>query len=45
MARFADLLDYEVSDVFLTAQKISRVLETHLNAQAMTFAVQDGRVV
>eukprot|EP00742_Colponemidia_sp_Colp-10_P006920 GILJ01007423.1.p1 GENE.GILJ01007423.1~~GILJ01007423.1.p1 ORF type:complete len:193 (-),score=25.04 GILJ01007423.1:252-764(-) len=42
VARFADLEQDEVADLWIAAQTIGRQLEKHYNAQSMTFAIQDG---
>ncbi|GLC36057.1 hypothetical protein PLESTB_000533100 [Pleodorina starrii] len=40
--RFADLTPEEVSDLWLLAQRIGRVVEPHYGAQSLTLAIQDG---
>ena len=40
--RFADLTATEISDLFLTAQQVSKVMEKHYGANSLTIAVQDG---
>ncbi|KAL7081862.1 hypothetical protein ACP275_14G064900 [Erythranthe tilingii] len=40
--RFIDLTTDETSDLWLTAQKIGRQLETYHKASSLTFAIQDG---
>jgi bis(5'-adenosyl)-triphosphatase len=40
--RFADLTPDEVSDLFLTAQKVSKTVSRLYNATAMNIAIQDG---
>jgi len=39
----ADLTQDEVSSLFLTAQKVGKIVETAFNADALTFACQDGK--
>ena len=38
--RFADLNAEEVSDLFATTQKVSKVVQKHFNASSMTVAIQ-----
>ncbi|KAI8574142.1 hypothetical protein RHMOL_Rhmol01G0331500 [Rhododendron molle] len=40
--RFADLTAEETSDLWLTAQKIGKLLEHHHKASSLTFTIQDG---
>ena len=40
--RFADLTAAEVSDLFLTAQQVSKAIEKHYGGNALTIAMQDG---
>ncbi|KAF1830729.1 HIT-like protein [Decorospora gaudefroyi] len=40
--RFNDLSAAEVQDLFLTAQRVSRMVERVFNASAMNIAIQDG---
>ncbi|CAL0334774.1 unnamed protein product [Lupinus luteus] len=40
--RFVDLTVDETSDLWLTAQKIGRQLESYHKASSLTFAIQDG---
>lgn len=40
--RFIDLTADETSDLWLTAQKIGRQLESYHKASSLTFAIQDG---
>ncbi|KAK7387317.1 hypothetical protein VNO78_28035 [Psophocarpus tetragonolobus] len=40
--RFADLSSDETSDLWLTAQKVGRQLESYHKASSLTFAIQDG---
>lgn len=40
--RFKDLTSEEVTDLWLTAQKVGVSLEKHYNASAMSFIIQDG---
>ena len=40
--RFCDLSEDEVADLFLSTQKIARVVEKHFKASSLTIAVQDG---
>jgi bis(5'-adenosyl)-triphosphatase len=40
--RFADLTPDEVSDLFLTAQRVSKTIERVFNASAINIAIQDG---
>ncbi|KAF1895064.1 hypothetical protein Lal_00022561 [Lupinus albus] len=40
--RFVDLTADETSDLWLTAQKIGRQLESYHKASSLTFAIQDG---
>ncbi|KAL8516474.1 hypothetical protein ACS0TY_014940 [Phlomoides rotata] len=40
--RFADLTSDETSDLWLTAQKIGRQLESYHKASSLTFGIQDG---
>ncbi|GFR48626.1 hypothetical protein Agub_g10541, partial [Astrephomene gubernaculifera] len=40
--RFADLSPEEVSDLWLLAQRIGRVVEGRYGAQSLTLAIQDG---
>lgn len=40
--RFGELSPEEVADLWQTAQKISGPLQNHFNADALTFAIQDG---
>ncbi|WWC60093.1 uncharacterized protein I303_102657 [Kwoniella dejecticola CBS 10117] len=40
--RLADLRPNEVSDLFLTVQKVGRGLEQYYKAQALTVSLQDG---
>ncbi|KAL7124639.1 hypothetical protein ABFS83_14G062100 [Erythranthe nasuta] len=42
LQRFIDLTPDETSDLWLTAQKIGRQLETYHKASSLTFAIQDG---
>jgi bis(5'-adenosyl)-triphosphatase len=40
--RFNDLTPEEATDMILTTQKISSVIEKHYQASSITFAMQDG---
>ncbi|XP_047123280.1 bis(5'-adenosyl)-triphosphatase [Hydra vulgaris] len=40
--RFADLNSDEISDLFLTTQTVSKIVQKHFNATSMTIAIQDG---
>lgn len=40
--RFGDLTPAEVSDLFQTAQTVSKVIEKHYNSTSLTITVQDG---
>lgn len=40
--RFGDLTADETSDLWLTAQKVGRQLESYHKASSLTFAIQDG---
>ncbi|XP_010650789.1 bifunctional bis(5'-adenosyl)-triphosphatase/adenylylsulfatase FHIT [Vitis vinifera] len=40
--RFADLTADEISDLWLTAQKVGSRLECHHKASSVTFTIQDG---
>uniref|UniRef100_K7MQ02 Bis(5'-adenosyl)-triphosphatase n=1 Tax=Glycine max TaxID=3847 RepID=K7MQ02_SOYBN len=40
--RFGDLTADETSDLWLTAQKVGRQLETYHKASSLTLAIQDG---
>ncbi|TKY47294.1 Bis(5'-adenosyl)-triphosphatase protein [Spatholobus suberectus] len=40
--RFVDLTADETSDLWLTAQKVGRQLESYHKASSLTFAIQDG---
>ncbi|GLI68682.1 hypothetical protein VaNZ11_013168, partial [Volvox africanus] len=40
--RFTDLTTEEVSDLWLLAQRIGRVVEPHYGARSLTLAIQDG---
>ncbi|XP_061344895.1 bifunctional bis(5'-adenosyl)-triphosphatase/adenylylsulfatase FHIT [Gastrolobium bilobum] len=40
--RFVDLTVDETSDLWLTAQKVGRQLESYHKASSLTFAIQDG---
>ncbi|OIT01106.1 bifunctional bis(5'-adenosyl)-triphosphataseadenylylsulfatase fhit [Nicotiana attenuata] len=40
--RFADLTADETSDLWLTAQKVGKQLESYHKASSLTFAIQDG---
>ena len=42
VARVADMTAAEVSDCFLLAQQVGRMLTVRLGASSLTFAVQDG---
>jgi len=42
VARFKDLSHAEVSDLWISTQKISTILEDHYTADSLTFAIQDG---
>ncbi|KAF2069609.1 hypothetical protein CYY_009074 [Polysphondylium violaceum] len=41
--RFKDLTKEEVSDLWISAQKISVVIEDHFKGNSVTFAIQDGK--
>eukprot|EP01132_Coremiostelium_polycephalum_P006811 gene6811-8450_t len=41
--RFYDLTSEEVTDLWDSAKKISRVIEKHYNGDGLTFAIQDGK--
>ncbi|KYQ92451.1 hypothetical protein DLAC_06433 [Tieghemostelium lacteum] len=41
--RFCDLTGEEVKDLWLSAQKISTVIEKHYKGDGLTFAIQDGK--
>ena len=43
VSRFSELSPTEVSDLYLSAQRVSTVLERHYNATSMTISMQDGR--
>ncbi|KAF2201065.1 HIT-like protein [Delitschia confertaspora ATCC 74209] len=43
VARFNDLTPTEVSDLFLTLQKVSRMVERVFKASALNIAIQDGK--
>mmetsp|Transcript_15180 Transcript_15180/g.26019 ORF Transcript_15180/g.26019 Transcript_15180/m.26019 type:complete len:156 (+) Transcript_15180:20-487(+) len=40
--RFADLTEDEVSDLWISVQKVSKVLQKAYNASSLTIAIQDG---
>ena len=40
--RFSDLSPAEVSDLFMSVQRISGVIEKHYKATSLTISVQDG---
>eukprot|EP00117_Sycon_ciliatum_P008219 scpid102986/ scgid2074/ Bis(5&apos; AP3A hydrolase; Diadenosine 5&apos; Dinucleosidetriphosphatase; Fragile histidine triad protein len=40
--RFCDLTAEEVSDLFLTSQRVARVVEKEYNGTSLTVSVQDG---
>lgn len=40
--RFAELTTDETSDLWLTAQKVGKQLESYHKASSLTFAIQDG---
>ncbi|MCD7465957.1 hypothetical protein HAX54_002236 [Datura stramonium] len=40
--RFAELTTDETSDLWLTAQKVGKKLESYHKASSLTFAIQDG---
>lgn len=40
--RFGDLTPAEVSDLFQTAQTVSKVIEKHYNSTSLNITVQDG---
>ncbi|XP_024020415.1 bifunctional bis(5'-adenosyl)-triphosphatase/adenylylsulfatase FHIT isoform X2 [Morus notabilis] len=40
--RFVDLTAEETSDLWITAQKVGRQLESYHKASSLTFAIQDG---
>ncbi|XP_031553245.1 bis(5'-adenosyl)-triphosphatase-like [Actinia tenebrosa] len=40
--RFADLTEEEVSDLFISTQKISSVIQEEFNASSLTISIQDG---
>lgn len=40
--RFADLTAEEVSDLFISSQKISSVVQKEFNATSLTISIQDG---
>ncbi|XP_024981539.1 bifunctional bis(5'-adenosyl)-triphosphatase/adenylylsulfatase FHIT-like [Cynara cardunculus var. scolymus] len=40
--RFVDLTTEETSDLWISAQKIGRLLENYHKASSLTFAIQDG---
>lgn len=40
--RFCDLSAEEVADLFLSTQKIARIIEDYFKASSLTVAVQDG---
>lgn len=42
-ARFTDLQDEEVADLWLTARRVGTALERHYGASSLTLAIQDGR--
>eukprot|EP01097_Dermamoeba_algensis_P002982 TRINITY_DN2192_c0_g1_i1.p2 TRINITY_DN2192_c0_g1~~TRINITY_DN2192_c0_g1_i1.p2 ORF type:complete len:153 (-),score=21.47 TRINITY_DN2192_c0_g1_i1:79-537(-) len=42
VARFCELTDEEVSDLWISAKRIGSVVQTAFKAQSLTFAVQDG---
>eukprot|EP01104_Vermistella_antarctica_P010158 TRINITY_DN2680_c2_g1_i1.p1 TRINITY_DN2680_c2_g1~~TRINITY_DN2680_c2_g1_i1.p1 ORF type:complete len:168 (+),score=36.54 TRINITY_DN2680_c2_g1_i1:78-506(+) len=41
--RFHDLTEDEVSDLFASVQKVSRVLQKEYDCPALTIAIQDGK--
>jgi len=41
--RFLDLTKDEVSDLFISVQKVSAAVEQQFNATSLTLAVQDGK--
>eukprot|EP01126_Amoeba_proteus_P010052 TRINITY_DN13894_c0_g1_i1.p1 TRINITY_DN13894_c0_g1~~TRINITY_DN13894_c0_g1_i1.p1 ORF type:complete len:141 (-),score=26.06 TRINITY_DN13894_c0_g1_i1:23-445(-) len=40
--KFSELTPEEVSDLWMTVQKIGSVIERHYSATSLTFALQDG---
>ncbi|XP_075994484.1 bis(5'-adenosyl)-triphosphatase [Genypterus blacodes] len=40
--RFCDLRADEVTDLFLSTQRVASLVETHFNATSLTIAIQDG---
>lgn len=43
MAHFKDLNQEQISDLWLTAQKVSTVVKNHFSGTALTFGIQDGK--
>ena len=41
--RFADLIQPEMTDLFITAQRVSTMIQRAFNASAVNIAVQDGK--
>eukprot|EP01137_Pigoraptor_chileana_P022423 Opistho-2@87338 len=42
--RFTELLPEEVADMFVSAQKVAKAIEMEYKADALTIAVQDGKL-
>ena len=42
VARFGELMSHEVSDLWQTAQHVSRVIEKQLKATSLSLSIQDG---
>ncbi|CAE1263837.1 NIT1 [Acanthosepion pharaonis] len=43
VAHFKDLNQEQISDLWLTAQKVSTVVKNHFSGTALTFGIQDGK--
>ncbi|GAM25983.1 hypothetical protein SAMD00019534_091580, partial [Acytostelium subglobosum LB1] len=41
--RFYDMTPEEITDLWQTASKVSRVIEKHFDGDGLTFAIQDGK--
>ncbi|EGC28284.1 hypothetical protein DICPUDRAFT_160396 [Dictyostelium purpureum] len=41
--RFKDLTKDEITDLWVSAQKISSIIETHFKGDSLTYAIQDGK--
>ncbi|KAI9221252.1 HIT-like domain-containing protein [Blastocladiella britannica] len=42
VARFGDLTADEVADIWLTAQTVGKVVESHFGGSSLTYSLQDG---